>query len=50
MEDVGICRYYMVLWSIVRPIGIYNARLVYFGNLVYLFPFWYFVPRKIWQP
>jgi hypothetical protein len=20
------------------------------GNLVYYFPFWYFVPRKIWQP
>jgi hypothetical protein len=20
------------------------------GNLVYFFPFWYFVPRKIWQP
>jgi hypothetical protein len=20
------------------------------GNLAYIFPFWYFVPRKIWQP
>jgi hypothetical protein len=20
------------------------------GNLVHIFPFWYFVPRKIWQP
>jgi hypothetical protein len=20
------------------------------GNLVYFFPFWYFGPRKIWQP
>jgi hypothetical protein len=20
------------------------------GNLVYFFPFWYFEPRKIWQP
>jgi hypothetical protein len=20
------------------------------GNLVYFSPFWYFVPRKIWQP
>jgi hypothetical protein len=20
------------------------------GHLAYFFPFWYFVPRKIWQP
>jgi hypothetical protein len=20
------------------------------GKLVYFFPFWYFIPRKIWQP
>jgi hypothetical protein len=27
------------------------GNLVYFmyGNLVYFFPFWYVVPRKIWQ-
>jgi hypothetical protein len=44
--------------------GIFYGHLVHFmvfgyilwtfgkvcGNLVYFFPFWYFVPRKIWQP
>jgi ABC-type spermidine/putrescine transport system permease subunit II len=23
---------------------------IFFGHLVYFSPFWYFVPRKIWQP
>jgi hypothetical protein len=27
-----------------------NERLVYFVVIWYIFPFWYFVPRKIWQP
>jgi hypothetical protein len=22
----------------------------FYGHLVYYLPFWYFVPRKIWQP
>jgi hypothetical protein len=44
--------------------GIFYGHLVYFtvfccilwtfgkvrGNLIYFFPFWYFVTRKIWQP
>jgi hypothetical protein len=32
------------VWSILRPFGIPC------GHLVYLFPFGYVVPRKIWQP
>jgi hypothetical protein len=49
MEDVGIC----VLW----PFGKFSVHLV---NVVAIwdivwsfgtfFPFWYVVPRKIWQP
>jgi hypothetical protein len=45
-------------------VGIFYGHLVHFtvfcynvltfgtvrGNLVYFPPFWYFVPRKIWQP
>jgi hypothetical protein len=48
----------------MENLGIFNARLVYFtaignilwpfgifcGHLVYISLFWYFVPRKIWQP
>jgi hypothetical protein len=47
MEGVGLFYghliYFTVFCYILRTFGI--AR----GNLVYLFPFWYFVPRKIWQ-
>jgi hypothetical protein len=42
MEDHGIFfgHFCYILWTfgIVR------------GNLAYFYPFWYFVPRKIWQP
>jgi hypothetical protein len=34
---------FMNSWFILWPFGIFC------GNLVYLFPFWYFAPRKIWQ-
>jgi hypothetical protein len=48
----------------MENIGKYDGHLVYFksvlyiswtfgifcGHLVYFPPFWYFVPRKIWQP
>jgi hypothetical protein len=48
----------------MEDVGIFYADLVHFtafcymlwtfgivrGNLVYFSPFWYFVPRKIWQP
>jgi hypothetical protein len=48
MEDVGtfyghlvhFTHFCYILWTFGR------VR----GNLVYFSPFWYFVPRKIWQP
>jgi hypothetical protein len=54
----------MTIWSILRPLEIFYGHLVYFtaivnilypfgifyGNLVYFPTFWYFGPRKIWQP
>jgi hypothetical protein len=60
-EDVGIC---MAILSILRPNCIVYCHLVYFVVIWYIFsilayfttffgiffPFWYFVPRKIWQP
>jgi hypothetical protein len=37
--------------SILMPFRIFYGHLVYFvGTLLYVFPFWYVVPRKIWQP
>jgi hypothetical protein len=36
--------YFMTIWSILRPLEIC------YGHLAYFSPFWYFVPRKIWQP
>jgi hypothetical protein len=36
--------YFMVIWSILQPFGIFYC------HLVYIFPFWYVVQRKIWQP
>jgi hypothetical protein len=47
MEEVGI---FIDILSILRPIGIFYGPLVIFcGNLVYFYPFWYVVPWKIWQ-
>jgi hypothetical protein len=48
----------------MEDVDIFNGHFVHFttfcyilwtfgvvrGNLVYFSPFWYFVPRKIWQP
>jgi hypothetical protein len=44
--------YFMNIWSILQPFGLVYGNLVkvFCGNLVYLFPFWYAVPRTIWQP
>jgi hypothetical protein len=43
--------YFMALCSILRPFSIFCGHLIIFhGYLVYFFPFWYLVPRKIWQP
>jgi hypothetical protein len=48
MEDVGIFYGHLVHFTvfcyILLTFGIVR------GNLVYFPPFWYFVPRKIWQP
>jgi hypothetical protein len=48
MEDVGIFYghlvHYTVFCYILWTLGIVR------GNLVYFPPFWYFAPRKIWQP
>jgi hypothetical protein len=54
-----------ILWGLAMDeVGIFNGHLVYFtanlttlwpcgtfcGNMIYFYPFWYVVPRKIWQP
>jgi hypothetical protein len=41
MENVGI---FMVIWNIESPFG------TFCGHLVNIFPFWYVLPSKIWQP
>jgi hypothetical protein len=44
--------YFMTIWSILRPLEMqFYGHLVYFMVIWYISPpFWYFVPRKIWQP
>jgi hypothetical protein len=44
-------------WYILWPIGLFYVHLVYSVSIWYMlwlfgifFPFWYVVPRKIWQP
>jgi hypothetical protein len=44
-------------WYILCPFGQFycyckNVRAIwlFLGRMVYFSPFWYFVPRKIWQP
>jgi hypothetical protein len=48
MENLGIFYEYLVYFTaianILWPFGIVCGHLLYFP------PFWYFVPRKIWQP
>jgi hypothetical protein len=47
MENLGIFYEHMVYFAaignILWPFGIFC------GDLVYFLPFWYHVPRKIWQ-
>jgi hypothetical protein len=47
-EDVGIFYDHFVYFTaklyILWPFG------TFFGHLVHFLPFWYVVPRKIWQP
>jgi hypothetical protein len=40
----GHLEYFMEIWDILWPFGTFCIHLVHF------FPFWYHVPRKIWQP
>jgi hypothetical protein len=48
MENVltfyNYLEYFTTIWQILCPSGILC------GHLVYISPFWYVVPRKIWQP
>jgi hypothetical protein len=44
---IGIFRYIIWPFGTLRPFGVFNALLVYFWSV---FPFWFNVPRKIWQP
>jgi hypothetical protein len=48
MENLGIFYdhlvYFMTIGNILWPFGIFCGDFVFFS------PFWYFGPRKIWQP
>jgi hypothetical protein len=51
IENVGILH----IWSFFnfsRPFGINYGPfgIIFCARLVYLSPFWYVLPRKIWQP
>jgi hypothetical protein len=48
MEDVGIFYEHLVHFTVFCYI-LWTFGIVH-GNLVYFSPFWYFIPRKIWQP
>jgi hypothetical protein len=48
MEDVGIFYGHLVYFTDIRYI--LWPLVTFSGSLVYLFPFWYVVARKIWQP
>jgi hypothetical protein len=40
----------LVLWNILRPMGIFLGIWNFCSLLVYFNPRWYTVTRKIWQP
>jgi hypothetical protein len=40
----------MDIWTILQSLSIFYGHLVHFVVIWYVFQFWYFVPRKIWQP
>jgi hypothetical protein len=48
MEDVGILYGHLVHFTVFCYILLTFGIVC--GNLVCFPPFWYFVPRKIWQP
>jgi hypothetical protein len=35
---------------VLMPFCTFQSHLVHFVVSWYIFPFWYVVPRKIWQP
>jgi hypothetical protein len=42
-------------WSILPLFGLFTylskwSFVIFYGYLVYFFPFWYVLARKIWQP
>jgi hypothetical protein len=41
LKDVGI---FFDTWSILQ------SFVIFYGDLLYFFLFWNFIPRKIWQP
>jgi hypothetical protein len=46
-----IVAYFIIIWSILRPLEIFYGHFGAFCvRLVHFFQFWYYVPRKIWQP
>jgi hypothetical protein len=47
MEAFGI---FHDLLALLWPVGKFHGRLVYFVAPDVFSPFWYVVPRKIWQP
>jgi hypothetical protein len=48
MEDVGIFSGHLVYVTAISHI-VWTFGIIC-GNLVHFPPFWYIVPRKIWQP
>jgi hypothetical protein len=42
--------YFLVIWTILRPLGIFYGHLVILKSFGTFFPHWYIVPIKIWQP
>jgi uncharacterized Tic20 family protein len=43
--------HFMALWSTLMPFGIQCGHFLPIVPIyAYIFPFWYVVPRKIWQP
>jgi hypothetical protein len=33
--------YFMTIWNILQPLGVFYGKLVYFAVIGMLFPFWY---------
>jgi hypothetical protein len=48
MEKVGI---FLAIWNFLLPFGKFYGHLARLGSFGILYsPFWYIIPRKIWQP